>query len=105
MSELKTIVVDGIEFQADPDLINDWDFMESLAEVMAQQEALDPSGDAADPVAAGKAMTGMNNLATMLFGRDYSRIKNELRAKNDGRLPIEVMVKFIMRTVEELQKN
>lgn len=101
--DVADIEIDGIQLKVDRDLINDWDFMEQLSEVMAIQDEL--SDDGADPVAAGKALVGMSNLANALYGSDFKRIKKELRSKNDGKLPMETVLRFIMDTISAMGKN
>ena len=39
-----------------------------------------------------------------IFGKDYKRVKDELRAKNGGKLPVAVMSDFATTVMNEVAK-
>lgn len=87
------IFVQGIEVAGvTPDTLNDFEFMEAIA-VMSDPDADD-----------GAKLRALANIAPTIFGlKQWKRIKSELRKQNDGRLPAEVVMKFIDGVLVEIK--
>lgn len=84
----KAVEIDGIKLDVLVDTADDYELVEQMA-VMSDDQA-----------------TGNEKLAAtvrtyrLLLGDDYRRVKDELRAKNSGRLPLKAMSDFIAKVVE-----
>lgn len=86
----KAITIDGIEVCPLADAADDFEVVEAVAA-------------SSDPNAPDYAKT----LATVrvyraILGADYERVKAELRAKNGGRLPVEVMIDFMAKLMAKM---
>lgn len=86
-----TYEVSGIKVTIDPDILDDWDFSEAVAETSDETLPLEVRNAA------------VFRVARMLFGEDYTRIKGELREQNDGRLGNEAMGQFLTDTIMEIK--
>lgn len=84
----KAVEIDGIKLDVLVDTADDYELVEQMA-VMSDDQA-----------------TGNEKLAAtvrtyrLLLGDDYRRVKDELRAKNGGRLPLKAMSDFIAKVFE-----
>lgn len=100
-SKRQTKIVAGVKVTINPEILTDWDVCMKLADVM------DTDGNMEDQnIAVGKIHT-VDEVLTMIFGqKQFRRIRDELRSKNGGTLPVEVMMKFLSGVFEEFeQKN
>ena len=79
------ITVDGITVEGvTPDTFDDFDFLETIATMS------DPDAE------NGEKLRAIANYGPIIFGqKEWRRIKAELRAKNDGRLTVEIVMEFI----------
>lgn len=84
-----TVTVSGITVDVLMDAADDFELVEQIA-VNA-----DPDSTAAEKISA------MVRVYKAIFGRDYRRVKDELRRKNGGRLPIAVMSDFAATVMNE----
>lgn len=90
----KTVEVDGIAVTVALDVMDDYELTEQLV-INA-----DPAATQAERLAA------LVRSYRVLFGADYGRVKDELRARNGGALPNSAMVGFanaVMAKVGELK--
>lgn len=90
---MATIEVMGVKLEISPDVLDDIDVIESVADLN------DPDADGS--VKASAAVRIMR----LVFGDDYARIKRELREKNDGRLGMDLLGKFFGEVCEALGKQ
>lgn len=90
----KTVEVNGITVTVALDVMDDYELTEQLV-------------INADPNATrGERLAALVRSYRILFGADYRRVKDELRAKNGGALPNAAMVEFanaVMAKVGELK--
>lgn len=84
----KPTVVDGIEIDVTAEDFDDFEITECMATLG------DP--DAED----GEQLTAAVRMFRLIFKGDYQRVKDELRAKHDGRLTNETMSGFVNRVIE-----
>ena len=84
----KPTVVDGIELNVTAEDFDDFEITECMATLG------DP--DAED----GEQLTATVRMFRLIFKGDYQRVKDELRAKHDGRLTNETMAAFANRGIE-----
>lgn len=84
------ITVSGVTVDLDPAVLDDWDLVEALSDMIDADET-------GDGVAGLRATT---RYMRTLLGADYARVKSELRAANGGRLPAEAMREFCTGVVE-----
>lgn len=84
-----TVTVSGITVDVLMDAADDFELVEQIA-VNA-----DPDSTAAEKISA------MVRVYKAIFGRDYKRVKDELRRKNGGRLPIAIMSDFAATVMNE----
>ena len=87
-----TVTVSGITVDVHMDAADDFELVEQIA-VNA-----DPDSTAAERISA------MVRVYKAIFGRDYKRVKDELRRKNGGRLPVAVMSDFATTVMNEVAK-
>lgn len=84
-----TATVQGITVNLDFDLADDFEVVEQGA------IAADPDSTDAEKLAATL------RVYRLIFGADYRRVKDELRAKNGGRLSTQDMVGFVAEVLEK----
>lgn len=84
-----TATVQGITVNLDFDLADDFEVVEQGA------IASDPDSTDAEKLAATL------RVYRLIFGADYRRVKDELRAKNGGRLSTQDMVGFVAEVLEK----
>ena len=84
----KPTVVDGIELNVTAEDFDDFDITECMA-ALADPDAED-----------GEKLTATVRMFRLVFKGDYQRVKDELRAKNGGRLTNECMGDFLNRVIE-----
>lgn len=84
----KPTVVDGIKVDVTVEDFDDFEITECMATLG------DP--DAED----GERLTATVRMFRLVFKGDYQRVKDELRAKHDGRLTNETMSGFVNRVIE-----
>lgn len=82
--------VDGIQVTLNRDVLDDWETAETLASIQDEGTA-----EEAKFVASVK-------LVRQVFGEDWPRIKSELAAKHDGRLPVSVVMDFFATCLQNL---
>jgi len=87
MDEL-TVKVSGIEITVAPQLLNDFEILELLVEA--------ESGEIASIVKLFKTMFGE---------QQWTRIKAELRKQNDGSLPVQETMQFVMDVFDEIGRQ
>lgn len=87
-----TVTVSGITVDVLMDAADDFEVVEQIA-VNA-----DPDSTAAERISA------MVRVYKAIFGKDYKRVKDELRRKNGGRLPVAVMSDFAATVMNEVAK-
>lgn len=87
-----TVTVSGITVDVLMDSADDFEVVEQIA-VNA-----DPDSTAAEKISA------MVRVYKAIFGKDYKRVKDELRRKNGGRLPVAVMSDFATTVMNEAAK-
>ena len=86
------VTVSGITVEVLMDAADDFEVVEQIA-VNA-----DPDSTAAERISA------MVRVYKAIFGKDYKRVKDELRAKNGGKLPVAVMSDFATTVMNEVAK-
>ena len=86
------VTVSGITVEVLMDAADDFEVVEQIA-VNA-----DPDSTAAERISA------MVRVYKAIFGKDYKRVKDELRRKNGGRLPVAVMSDFATTVMNEVAK-
>lgn len=86
------VTVSGITVEVLMDAADDFEVVEQIA-INA-----DPDSTAAERISA------MVRVYKAIFGRDYKRVKDELRAKNGGKLPVAVMSDFATTVMNEVAK-
>lgn len=84
-----TVTVSGITVDVLMDAADDFELVEQIA-INA-----DPDSTAAEKISA------MVRVYKAIFGKDYKRVKDELRRKNGGRLPVAVMSDFATTVMNE----
>lgn len=86
------ITVQGITVEdVTPETLNDFEFLEVIAAMG------DPDAD------DNEKLRAIANIAPVIFGsKQWKRIKAELRERNNGRLPNEVVMSFIEDTLAAL---
>lgn len=87
-----TVTVSGITVDVLMDAADDFEVVEQIA-VNA-----DPDSTAAEKIGA------MVRVYKAVFSKDYKRVKDELRRKNGGRLPVAVMSDFATTVMNEVAK-
>ena len=87
-----TVTVSGITVEVLMDSADDFVVVEQIA-VNA-----DPDSTAAERISA------MVRVYKAIFGKDYKRVKDELRRKHGGRLPVAVMSDFATTVMNEVTK-
>lgn len=87
-----TVTVSGITVEVLMDAADDFEVVEQIA-VNA-----DPDSTAAEKISA------MVRVYKAVFGKDYKRVKDELRRKNGGKLPVAVMSDFATTVMNEVAK-
>lgn len=87
-----TVTVSGITVDVQMDAADDFELVEQIA-INA-----DPDSTAAERISA------MIRVYKAIFGKDYKRVKDELRAKNGGKLPVAVMSDFATTVMNEVAK-
>lgn len=80
------LVVDGIDVSAARDRVEDWEFVEAMADLVGSDEA--------------GSLPAVVRYMRALFGGDYARVKAELRERGGGKLTVEAMNEFAMKVVE-----
>ena len=85
------MIVDGIELDVTADALDDFDVLECLA-VMVDDDSSDK-----------ERMVAVPKLFRLVFGNDWKRIKNELRAQHDGRLTNATVMEFFNSLTTGLQ--
>lgn len=85
------MIVDGIELDVTADALDDFDVLECLA-VMVDDDSSDK-----------ERMVAVPKLFRLVFGSDWKRIKNELRAQHDGRLTNATVMEFFNSLTTGLQ--
>lgn len=80
------LVVDGIDVSAARARVEDWEFLEAMADLMASDDA-------------GSLVATVRYMRTLL-GDDYERVKAELRDRNGGELTVGTMNEFAQAVVE-----
>ena len=85
------MIVDGIELDVTADALDDFDVLECLA-VMVDDDSSDK-----------ERMVAVPKLFRLVFGGDWKRIKNELRAQHDGRLTNATVMEFFNSLTTGLQ--
>lgn len=89
MSAKKTAMkVDGIEVNVTAEALDDFEITEALADM--EDDSLDD----------GAKMRAAVRFMRTLFGADFRRVKDELRAANGGRLTNERMTAFAGKAIE-----
>lgn len=84
---IKTVEIDGFEFDIDVSVFVDFEFLESLADVA--------NGDPANVIRPFR----------MLFAGDtYQKVKDHLRDE-DGRVPVKEMSAFLSKVVKAAAPN
>lgn len=83
------VTVSGITVDVLMDSADDFELVEQIA-INA-----DPDSTAAEKISA------MVRVYKAIFGKDYKRVKDELRRKNGGRLPVAVMSDFATTVMNE----
>ena len=84
----KAVEVDGIKLTVAIDTADDYDIVEQMA-VMADEQST-----------SNEKLSATVRIYKLLLGDDYRRVKDELRAKNGGRLPLKAMSDFIAKVFE-----
>lgn len=87
-----TVTVSGITVDVQMDAADDFELVEQIA-INA-----DPDSTAAERISA------MIRVYKAIFGKDYKRVKDELRDKNGGKLPVAVMSDFATTVMNEVAK-
>lgn len=87
-----TVTVSGITVDVLMDAADDFELVEQIA-INA-----DPDSTAAEKISA------MARVYKAIFGKDYKRVKDELRRKNGGRLPVAVMSDFATTVMNEVAR-
>lgn len=91
---MSKVTVDGISLNVDEAIFEDWEFLEKISETQKETE---------NPLEQMNALVGAFK---MLLGKDYERVKIELRKKHDGALSVDTMSKFfekLSKSVEALK--
>lgn len=86
------VTVSGITVDVQMDAADDFELVEQIA-INA-----DPDSTAAEKISA------MVRVYKAVFGKDYNRVKDELRRKNGGKLPVAVMGNFATTVMNEVAK-
>lgn len=86
------VTVSGITVDVLMDSADDFELVEQIA-INA-----DPDSTAAEKISA------MVRVYKAIFGADYKRVKDELRRKNGGRLPVAVMSDFASTVMNEVAR-
>lgn len=84
----KAVEVDGIKLDVLVDTADDYELVEQMA-VMSDDQAT-----------GNEKLAATVRIYRLLLGADYRRVKDELREKNGGRLPLKAMSDFISKVVE-----
>ena len=84
----KAVEADGIKLTVAIDPADDYDILAPLA-VMADEQST-----------SNEKLSATVRIYKLLLGDDYRRVKDELRAKNGGRLPLKAMSDFIAKVFE-----
>lgn len=84
--EVRPLVVDGIDVSAARARVDDWEFLESMADLVASEGVA--------------SLSATVRYMRELFGDDYARVKAELRERNGGRLTVDDMNGFAMAVIE-----
>lgn len=84
------MIVDGIELDITAEALDDFDVVECLA-VMMDEESSDK-----------ERMIAIPKLFRLVFGPDWQRIKNELRAQHEGKLTNATVMGFFNSLTEAL---
>lgn len=87
-----TVTVSGITVDVLMDAADDFELVEQIA------TNADPDSTAAEKISA------MVRVYKAIFGKDYKRVKDELRRKNGGRLPVAVMSDFATTVMNEVTR-
>lgn len=82
------ITVDGISFNVEKDIFEDWDFLEALSRSQEQSD---------NPLTQ---MSALVEVFRMLCGKDFESVKSKLRKANKGKLTVETMSTFFEKTVQ-----
>lgn len=85
-----TVTVDGITVTVNLDASDDFEIVEQIA-VNAN-----PDSTAIEKISA------MIRVYKAIFGADYKRVKDELRRKHGGKLPVSVMNDFALTVMNEI---
>ncbi len=80
------LVVDGIDVSVARGRVEDWDFVEAMADLVGSEGV--------------ESMPAIVRYMRALFGDEFGRIKAELRARNGGSLGVDEMNEFAMAVVE-----
>ena len=86
MGEATTVTVRGVELEADPARMEDYEAIEAMADMMAAEGA--------------EALQLSVRWMRLVLGADYRRVKDELRRANGGTLTFEDMSGFCTELVE-----
>lgn len=84
-----TATVQGITVNLDFDLADDFEVVE--------QGAIAADTDSTD----AEKLAATLRVYRLIFGADYRRVKDELRAKNDGRLSTQDMISFVSEVLSK----
>lgn len=87
----QTKVIDGIEVTINPEILADYDVLMKMSQVMVPDGGMDVE----DFVSTAKRLKTLDDLMTTVFGaKQFDDVKERLRKKHDGVLPIEALVMF-----------
>ena len=81
----KAVEIDGIKLTVAIDTADDFEIVEQMA-VMADEQST-----------SNEKLSATVRIYKILLGDDYRRVKDELRAKNGGLLPLKAMSDFIAK--------
>lgn len=91
-TKLQTKIIEGIKVTINPEVLLDWDVVMALVDVLEDPDG----GDEISIAQAAKKIRAIESVTERIFGYEqFERIKEEIRAKHDGLLPIEPMMQFI----------
>lgn len=103
---LQTVIVEGLKFKIDTDIFDDFEFLELYTDVSAELPEL-PEDPTEDELAifnemSSKQTVAILNFAKFVLGDKLTLVKEHIRKKNKGRVPIKDVFVFIENIVKQV---
>lgn len=98
----ETAIIDGIELSIDPEVFSDWDVYQAMTDFVRIQQKIEKEERVATQKESMRQAEIMAQLVVAIFGDDFDGIKDQIRKKHNGRVPVMVVMDLVSKAAVEL---